>query len=129
VTMKDTWPEAVRVLASGGSQVAAADAAGVTPQTIHRWLKDEPQFVDALAEARTEVLRQIAGSLSEACAQWVEVLSAGSIDPDIPAQSRIAAASRGLELALKYNTQSYYEQRLRAVEIAAGLRRMSEDLR
>ena len=46
---------AVERLAIGGTVISAAQLSGVTPKTIHRWRRDDPEFRNALSAARRDL--------------------------------------------------------------------------
>ncbi len=121
--MKATWPKAVEVIAGGGTITAAAAAAGVTRKTVHAWLSDSPTFVDAVTDARSAMIDAATGTLTAATAAWAETLATLATDPKTAPQFRIAASHAGLELASRYRSEVHIEERIRNLELAAGLRR------
>jgi transcriptional regulator with XRE-family HTH domain len=88
---------ALLALAEGATQGEAAERAGVTRETISRWLREEPEFVAALNVVRKAVwdasidrLRLLALKSTEVLAKLLE-----SDDPRI----RLAAAQTTLKAA------------------------------
>lgn len=90
----------------------------MTRPTVHRWLKDEPQFCDRVEVGPTEMIDAATGVLAASTAAFADTLEALAVDPNVAPQFRIAAASRGLELAVKYRDAGAFEERLRQLEIA-----------
>ena len=118
--MKDTWPKAAAILAAGASETEAGKAAGVSGRTVRRWRSDEVQFADAVTDARTEMLAEAAGilaHLSTKAAQKLGDIIAGGDD-----RYALTAARVALEMASRYRTDQALENRLAALELAAGMR-------
>ncbi len=119
--MKDGWHAAADVLAQGGTATAAAIASGVDPRTIRRWKADEPQFEDYIEEARSLMMAETAALLAyqstAAARKLAEIVDRGEQD-----RGTLTAATKTLELALKWRSDVAIENRIRSLEIAAGLR-------
>jgi hypothetical protein len=122
MSMKDTWPAAAETIARGGTINAAATAANVTRQTVARWMADEPTFADTVAETRHRMVDAATGTLTAATVAWAETLANLATDPSVAPQFRIAACRAGLELAARYRNDTTIEERIRSLELAAGLR-------
>ncbi len=118
--MKETWPAAAEVLARGGTATAAADAAGVDPRTVRRWRADEPQFEDFIEDARALMMAETASLLAHqsaaAARKLAEIVEHGRED------HALTAATKTLEIALKWRSDVAIENRIRSLETAAGLR-------
>lgn len=119
----ESWPRAALILAEGGTTEAAAEAAGVTARTIQRWRADEPEFADAVADARSRMLDRATGRLAASTSVFAETLATLAADESVRPQYRIAASRSGLEFASRYLADVHFEERLRSLEMAAGLRR------
>ena len=119
--MKDSWPRAAAVLAAGGSEKEAGKAAGVGDRTIRRWRADEVQFADAVDAARTEMLAEAAGILAHISTQAAQKL--GEIIEDGSERYALTASRVALEMASRYRQDQSLENRLTALEMAAGMRR------
>jgi hypothetical protein len=78
----------------------AAQAAGINPATLYRWQKD-PQFQQALLEARREVFGQAMGRLQHAARMAVDTLIGIMNDPEATASGRVQASKCVLELSRK----------------------------
>lgn len=89
--------KAVAALASGASMTTAAESAGVCRQTVHRWMRDDPEFVAALNAARTDAVAAIRGEFrglaTEAVATVRDILGS----PNAPAAVRAKVALAILE--------------------------------
>lgn len=96
----------------------AAEAAGVTDRTIHRWLK-EVAFKKALAEAEAaalaEAARIAAGGATRAVQELVGILEDDSTEP----KHRIAAARALLSTLPSVRMIGSIEQKL--ADLEAGL--------
>ena len=83
--------KAIESMLTGANITKAANAAGVTRQTVTRWLS-EPAFRLALANAEAEALaavaRSMAGNADKAAAALVSILDA----PEASDRDKIAAA-------------------------------------
>lgn len=103
--LTDQHKTAARILASGGTNVKAAAAAGVCERTIQKWRKD-PDFaaeayIDALATVRTarvSALPPLVTLLTEAVDYGVRVLCETMKDEDLsaPARQNLAALVKAL---------------------------------
>lgn len=77
----------------------AAEAAGLAPRTLRRWLQD-PDFASAYRAARREALELTVGMLQSATADAVEALRRNT-DPSKPPGIQVRAATALLTLAFK----------------------------
>jgi len=121
IPMKGSWAKAALVIASGGTTTDAGKAAGVTSRTVQRWRADEVQFADAVADARKEFLDDAAGILAQISTKAAQKL--GAIIEDSDDRLALAAARVVLDMASRYRQDQSLENRLNALEMAAGLRR------
>jgi hypothetical protein len=118
--MKDSWPKAAQVLASGGSASEAAAAAGVSLRTVQRWRSDEPEFVEAVDEGRAQMLAEAAGLLAAETMRAVTKL--GEIIESGEERHALTASRVVLAMASRYRLDQVLEQRIRDLETAAGIR-------
>ncbi len=79
---------------------AAAKAAGVGERTLYRWL-DDATFAEAYRAARRKAVTQAVARLQQLSSGAVAVLAQVAADKHAPAHSRVAAASKILDLAIK----------------------------
>ena len=70
----------------------AANATGITTQTLVRWLKF-PEFDEAYREARRAAFSQSIARLQQASSAAVSTLLKLMVDPQTPASTRVQAAN------------------------------------
>lgn len=88
---------AVLALASGATQVEAAERAGVARETVCRWLQDDAEFAAALNRARKEIWDASIDRLRLLALKSTEVL-ANLLESDDP-RIRLVAAQTALKAA------------------------------
>ena len=54
---------AISALLTGESVTAAAGRAGVSRQTVHRWLAEDPAFIAEYNQARREIAEAVVGAV------------------------------------------------------------------
>jgi len=118
--MKESWPKAVEVLASGGTSTEAAKAAQVTVRTIRRWRNDEPRFTDSVDDARSLMLAEAAGLLASQTTAAARRL--GEIIQSDEERHALPAARVVLDMAARYRSDRAIEDRIEALEAAVNLR-------
>ena len=64
---------AIEALVSGSTVTAAAEQAGVSRATLHRWLASDHVFLAALNDRKTEVLAEVRGQLRSMATEAVAV--------------------------------------------------------
>jgi hypothetical protein len=108
--------KAVSALLSEPTVRKAAEVAGVKERTVYNWLK-LPAFADEYRSARREATQQAIARLQQysghAAATLVQLMAAGN-----PAAVRLAAASKVLDLAIKWVELEDITARLDALERA-----------
>ncbi len=109
--------KAITALLTCSSITQAADEVGVTPRTLFRWLGD-PTFDAAYKAAKRETVGQAIARLQQLSGAAVVVLGQVMADRRAPASSRVAAASKILDTAIKVVELEQIEQRLAALEEA-----------
>lgn len=119
VTEKKLTPNqrrAVESLLTSGSVTQAAEAAGVTRNTLYRWMKDT-DFIEAMRDAEAEAVaglsRSLAGLGESAAAAFREAL-----EPDQKITVRLRAAEAVTDRLLKLRELVDLEARLIALENA-----------
>jgi len=110
---------AIAALLASDTVNAAAQAAGVNPKTLHRWLRLDADFRTAYDEARRLILDQALGRLQASSGEALVTLLAVCRDQEASPAARVAAARSILDLALKVRSEEDFEARLRALEDAA----------
>ena len=107
--------QALIALLSESTIAAAAKKAGVGERTLYTWLK-EPAFADAYREARREAVRQAVARLQRGSSDAVDALTSIVRNKRMRASTRVAAASKILELAIKAVELEDIEARLAVLE-------------
>jgi hypothetical protein len=100
----------------------AAKAAGISTETIVRWMK-VPEFDTAYREARRAAFGQALARLQQASTVAVSTLLRIMIDTTSPASTRVRAADSVLGHATRAIEIEDVEVRLVALEVAAELSR------
>jgi hypothetical protein len=90
---------AILALLSEPSIAAAAEKAGVSERTLHRWLKEEPHFVAEYRRARREAFAQAIGLTQRSATAAVGTLLRVMHDTKATWSSRVSAASQVLKFA------------------------------
>ena len=88
---------ALTQLLMGATITEAAQAAGVTRQTVSEWCNHHGAFQAELSERRASALKDAQQQLEEAALIAVEVLSELARDPAVPASVRVKASVAILE--------------------------------
>ena len=88
---------ALKQLLMGASITEAAQAAGVTRQTVSEWCNHHDGFQAELASRRSSALRDAQQQVEDAALMAVEVLSEIARDPAVPASVRVKASVAILE--------------------------------
>ncbi len=112
--------KAVEALLTTGEVVDAAQAAGVSRDTLYRWLK-APAFQLAVRQAEAQALDDLSRLLVRLGRTAVATLAKAMSDPTVPAASRVRAADTALSRLLQLRELATLEARITALEDAAGL--------
>lgn len=123
VTHHDLKPKqrkAVEALLTTGEVAAAAQSVGVSRETLYRWLK-EPVFQQAVRQAEAQALDDLSRLLVRLGRTAVATLAKAMSDPSVPAASRVRAADAALSRLLQLRELATLEQRITALEEAAGI--------
>ena len=88
---------ALKQLLMGASITEAAQAAGVTRQTVSEWCNHHDGFQAELVARRASALRDAQQLVEDAALMAVEVLSEIARDPAVPASVRVKASVAILE--------------------------------
>ncbi len=111
--------KAIAALLSSATIQNAAKEAGISERQIHRWLADDQEFDAAYRRARWRATQQAIARLQQLSSAAVTVLISIAADKHMPPSSRVAAASKLLDLALRAVEVEELEARLTALEAAA----------
>jgi hypothetical protein len=112
--------KAVAALLSTGEVKAAAAEAGISRDTLHRWLKD-PVFLAAVRQAEAEALDELSRLLVRLGRTAVATIAKAMSDPVTPAATRVRAADVALSRLLQLRELAQLEARVQALEAAAGI--------
>jgi transposase-like protein len=110
--------EAIAALLTQRNIEEAARTAGISTQTLLRWLK-VPEFEIAYREARRAAFGQSIARLQQASSAAVSTLLKVMIDPNSPASTRVRAADSILGHAAKAIEIEDIEVRVAELEAAA----------
>ena len=117
-TLTQKQVQAIDRLAAGDKQVVVVERVGCGGATLRRWLK-LPEFTTELdrriAESRSEAMRSLRALNNEAVSTIAELMR----NPETPANVRLQAALRVLELGvcpLESIDSDFTEEKLRLVE-------------
>ena len=110
--------EAIAALLTQRNIEEAARTAGISTQTLLRWLK-VPEFEIAYREARRAAFGQSIARLQQASSAAVSTLLKVMIDPNSPASTRVRAADSILDHAAKAIEIEDIEVRVAELEAAA----------
>ena len=113
--LKRNQGRALKALLENATVVGAAEAAGVSPTSIYRYLAD-PDFRSALAARQGELMGGVVASLAGAAGEAVDVLRSTATNPKAADGVRVRAAGLLLENLLKVWQFSELEQRIAQLE-------------
>ncbi|GHV22459.1 hypothetical protein FACS189494_09320 [Spirochaetia bacterium] len=94
--------EALAALVATNSITEAAGLAGITRKTLYNYLHNDTAFVIAYRNIKREQLRDTADKMREAADKAANYITGLLDDADAPAQVKLAAATKILELAGTY---------------------------
>jgi hypothetical protein len=93
---------ALQALLTAKSVADAARKASVGERSLHRWVREHPEFRRRLQEAHRDAVSQAAHSLQQASAYAAYNLAQMLDDPDRATMGRIAAVRTVLEFAFRF---------------------------
>ena len=106
----------------------AAAAAGISPVTLWRWLKN-PKFQKALAAARRDVYSQSMARIHQATAAAAATVVRTMVDPNAKPELRLRAAQMVLDNVSRSLEHEDIECRLRELERSASQKEPSQMIR
>ena len=112
--------KAVEALMLTGETASAATAAKVTRNTLYRWMK-QPDFQAAVRDAEAQAIDEVSRVLIRLSKSAVGTLAAAMAERDAPIGPRIRAADITLSRLLQVRELAVLEDRLTALEAAAGI--------
>jgi transposase-like protein len=119
-TLSPKQRKALEALITTGDTTSAAEAAGVHRDTLYRWLK-QPLFATMLREAEAQAIDEVARVLIRLSRSAVGTLAQAMAERDAPLGPRIRAADITLSRLLQVRELATLEERLTALEQAAGI--------
>lgn len=112
--------KAVEALLVTGDVTAAAKEAGVSRESLYRWLK-QSVFLEAVREAEARALDELSRLLVRLGRSAATTLAKAMSDADVPAATRVRAADVTLARLLQLRELATLEARVTELERAAGL--------
>lgn len=106
---------AVIALLSEKTLLEAAEKAKISERTLIRW-KQEPKFAAAYQQAQEQVLDESLNHLRRSSLGFAKTIAELAQDTSLPGVVRLQAASRGLELLLRFHSMFDVERRLTQLE-------------
>jgi hypothetical protein len=106
----------IAALLTSATVQAAAATAGVSEATAHRWLRDDAAFAQAYRQVRWRAVQHAIVRLQQTSGAAVTILLSIAADKSAPASSRVTAASKLIDLALRSVEIEELEARLSALE-------------
>jgi transposase-like protein len=119
-TLTSKQRKAVEALLTTGEVTAAAQAAGISRETLHRWLK-QPLFVQAVRDAETRALDDLSRLLVRLGRTAAATLAKAMSDPTAPWATRVRAADASLGRLLQLRELATLEARVVELERLTGL--------
>ncbi len=119
VKLSPKQEKAISALLAHPTIEAAAEALKINPATIYRWLQ-ESAFDDAYRTARREAVAVAIGRLQQVSGAMVAVLVNVAADKKTAAGTRVAAASKVIDLAIKAVELEDLQARIAALEERLG---------
>ncbi len=107
---------AIAALLTSATIQGAAKEAGISERQIHRWLAEDQEFDATYRRARWRATQQAIARLQQVSSAAVTVLISIAADKHQPTSSRVAAASKLLDLALRSVEIEELEARLANLE-------------
>jgi len=115
VTLRSNQRRALETLTTTGDITKAANAAGVTRQTVYRWLQ-EPDFKAALAEVESTALKTLSAELSILAREATGVIRQILRNKKAGSTVRLRAANSVLSNVLRFLELKELDERLTALE-------------
>ncbi|MGC4107270.1 MAG: hypothetical protein QM753_13185 [Thermomicrobiales bacterium] len=118
-TLSGKQRKALEALLHTGEVSHAATAAGVSRDTVYRWMK-QPGFAAAAREAEARALDEVSRVLIRLSRAAVGTLAGAMADREAPLGARVRAADITLNRLLQVRELATIEERLAALEAAAS---------
>jgi len=118
-TLSGKQRKALEALLHTGEVSHAATAAGVSRDTVYRWMK-QSAFAAAVRDAESRALDEVSRVLIRLSRAAVGTLAGAMADREAPLGARVRAADITLNRLLQVRELATIEERLAALEAAAG---------
>lgn len=112
--------KAVEALVATGEVSAAAKEAGISRETLHRWLRQQP-FAQAVRDAEAKALDDLSRLLVRMGRTAAATLAKSMSDASVPAATRVRAADVTLSRLLQLRELATLEARVVELERLAGV--------
>lgn len=112
--------KAVEALVATGEVSAAAKEAGISRETLHRWLRQAP-FAQAVRDAEARALDDLSRRLVRMGRTAAATLAKSMSDASVPAATRVRAADVTLSRLLQLRELATLEARVVELERLAGV--------
>ncbi len=111
---------AVDALLATGEVLAASREAGVSRETLHRWLR-QPTFLAAVRQAEAAAVDELSRLLVRLGRTAAATLAKAMSDPAVPWATRVRAADASLGRLLQLRELATLEARVTELERMSGL--------
>ncbi|MGB3330357.1 MAG: hypothetical protein WBA46_15460 [Thermomicrobiales bacterium] len=123
-TLSGKQRKALEALLHSGEVSHAATAAGVSRDTVYRWMK-QPVFAAAVREAEARALDEVSRVLIRLSRAAVGTLAGAMADREAPLGARVRAADITLNRLLQVRELATIEERLAALEAVSSVEERS----
>jgi hypothetical protein len=108
-------------LLAAGTVAGAAQRAGCSRDSVYRWLRDDPAFVQALRKAEAAATEAVSRRLLRLADTAADTLDEAMTSTASPPAVRVRSASVVLSALLRIRELATLETRLTQLEASAGL--------
>jgi len=107
---------AAQAIVAGSTHTKAAEAAGVSRQTIHRWLTEDEEFQEMLQGLRAEALDQFTGKLAKKLDLVIDTLDKAARGEQGVSHVQVRGAQLLAELYFRSKEHSEMSERMDRLE-------------
>ncbi len=119
-TLSAKQRKAVDALLATGEVLAASREAGISRETLHRWLR-QPMFLQAVRSAEAAAVDELSRLLVRLGRTAAATLAKAMSDPAVPWATRVRAADASLGRLLQLRELATLEARVTELERMSGL--------
>jgi hypothetical protein len=112
--------KAIEALLITGDVSAAAKEAGISRESLYRWMK-QPPFMTAVREAEARALDELSRLLVRLGRSAATTLAKAMSDAEVPVSTRVRAADVVLARLLQLRELATLESRVKDLEAWAGI--------